>query len=284
MFRFFIFMAGVMAVSTGIAGEVSPCPVDTVPIQIMTPNYGGSKVKFSADEISRTLPHFRAFVTAVTERVATQLAKEKLCITGAKDMESMGDAAWMRHSLLQFVYWPVHIYEEYTVPMQSFTRGTSGCLISSPWIDFTFVRTPVPVITGVVRWNERQLFADQAVLAGVRNVPTGVAMPLNEIEIGQFIGEYTDTDLSDPRAVKLLEERIPPDILWGLRRPPLHGSSRDIARMKGAEGYAKLVIALLDRCFASNNFDEEILLYHSIIDIDDPVLLEQYKIDMQPFY
>ncbi|GHT94020.1 hypothetical protein AGMMS49545_14640 [Betaproteobacteria bacterium] len=239
----------------------------------MTPDYGG--IESSVTGINDALPHFRTFVTAVTERVATHLTKEKLCITGAKDMER-------GHSLLQFVYWPLDIHNEYIVPVLPVTGGFPGCKISSPWIDLIFVRTPVPFIQGIVRWNERQLLADQAALSGARNVPTGVAMPLSSYELGQFIGTYADTERSDPRAVKSLEERVPPDILWLLRRSPqtsVGRTSMRIARKEGAEGYTKLVLLLLDRCFAASN--EKILHYNSIIDIDDPVLLEQYRIDME---
>ncbi|MDR3055557.1 MAG: hypothetical protein LBU53_09180 [Zoogloeaceae bacterium] len=296
----FIFMAGVMVVSTGIAGEVSPCPVDTVPIQIMTPDYGG--INSSVTGVNPSLSHFRDFVTAVTERVATQLAKENLCITKAKDTESMGVAAWERRSRLQFVHWPLVMRDEYIVPVMPFIGVISGCKISSPWIDLTLVRKPVPSIHAVVRWNVRQLLADQAVLAGVRNVPTGVAMPLNEVEAGQFVVEYTNTELSDSRnsAAKPIEERVPPDILWLLRLTPqnsgadpnkhLVAPAGGIGRLnppkgisfagKGYTGYTKIVLALLDRCFASN---EDVLHYNNIIDIDDPALLEQYKIDM-PLY
>jgi hypothetical protein len=55
------------------------------------------------------------------------------------------------------------------------------------------------------------------------------------------------------------------------------------AREKGAEGYTKLVISLIDRCFAADESKRTNLRYASILDVADPVLLEQYRIDM-PVY
>jgi hypothetical protein len=286
MFRFFLFVVGMMAAGAGMAGDASPCPGDTLPVRILTPDRSSFEPRpFDVAEIKIHSPSgFSGFVIVVTERITAQLAKEKLCITGAENTENMDIAERNHRSLLLFVDWPLSIHGDYIVPVMPFAGGTSGCKISSPWIDFTFVRTPVPSIHGVIRWSERQMLADQAVLTGVRHVPTGVAMPLKMYELGQFVFEYGNTDLSDPRAVRSIEDLVPPDILWLLRRSPhtatnhmtYYAKMNDVSK-KGAEGYTKLVLALLDRCFASN---EEILRFHNILDVDDPVLFEQYKIDM----
>ena len=169
--RFLLFMAGVMATSTGAAGNVSSCPGDTVPIQITMSEYY-SDSKRSAAEISNHLPHFRAFVTAVTEHVAARLAKDQLC------MNSAGSKA---RSLLQFVHWDYIMFREYIVPAMDSSGASTppSCRISSPWVDLIVDRSPVPLIRGIVYWNDRQLLADQAVLAGARDVPPGRAMPLS---------------------------------------------------------------------------------------------------------
>jgi hypothetical protein len=291
MLRFFLFMVSVMAVGISAAGEVPPCSVGPMPIQIMTPGYG-SKIR-SVAEISDALPHFRAFVTAITERINSRLtkdeinfrlAKDELCISSAESMESMKSAESER-SLLQFVYWKLDMHYDYTVPVLSPSTGGSppSCRISSPWIDLVVDRGAVPQIFGIVRWNERQLLTDQAVLDGVKNVPPGMAMPLDPYELGHFVGEIRRNSAAKP-----VEERVPPDILWLLRSlvgtenvadliDPAHRSMYGVTK-NGAEGYTQLVLALIDRCFASSASGRVDIHYNGIIDVADPVLLEQYRI------
>jgi hypothetical protein len=50
------------------------------------------------------------------------------------------------------------------------------------------------------------------------------------------------------------------------------------AMEKGAKGYTKLVTTLIDRCLASNGAGAA-FRYSSILDVADPVLLKQYRID-----
>ena len=45
---------------------------------------------------------------------------------------------------------------------------------------------------------------------------------------------------------------------------------------QNAEGYTKLVTALIDRCFAS---DGTAIHYNNILDVADLISLKQYKID-----
>jgi hypothetical protein len=138
-----------------------------------------------------------------------------------------------------------------------------------------------------VRWNERQLLADQAVLAGVKNVPLNRAMPLSPREFSHFISEYERSELLGKATAKPIEERIPPDLLWLLRRSrqgkPFTSSVHD-AMYKATEkgGYTKLVLALIDRCFALPASDRVYMRYNSIVDVADPILLKQYRIDMRP--
>jgi hypothetical protein len=266
------------AASADTAGDASSCSGNMVPIEIMTPGYG-NEVKRSAAEISDSFPHFRAFVTAVTERVAARLAREQLCINN--DPKT---AEWKR-SLLQFVYWHLNLGSDFIVPV---LQGTGGqpidCRISSPWVDLVVMRGPAPRVRGIFRWNERQLLVDQAVLYGAYNVlPPGVAMPLNDREFRHFANEYQATVFEKRPAAKPIGELVPPDILWLFRRsafndhagPFAHSTSRGMrqATEKGAEGYMELVLALVDRCFAST--DGANLRYNSILDAP-----WQYRIDM----
>jgi hypothetical protein len=285
MFRFFLFMACVMAVGTSTAEGVSSCTVDTVPIQFTTPGRGGTMR--SVAEISDGLPYFRAFVTDVTKHINARLAKDKFCINGVDSMKSMDSARRENRSLLQFVRWPLIIGHEYIVPAMPSTgwHGGTLCRISSPWIDLAVEQKPVPQIVGIVRWNERQLLADQAALAGAKNVLLGTVMPLSPSELGYFTSEVRRESAAKP-----VEARVPPDILWLLHSwvgteerstavPFIGIVSGSMHRVteKGAEGYTKLVITLIDRCFASDGKTE--LYYSNILDVIDPVLLKQYKID-----
>lgn len=277
MLRFSLLMAGVMAASTSTAGSVSQCPVDTVPIKITGVTWSDPETTLSAADLPSD-PHFRAFVTTVTKHVAARLAKDKLCINSAESK---------KRSLLQFVSWPLATSgNEPLAPVPSLdARPSGGCRISSPWIDLAFERRPVPWIRSVVRWNQRQLLADQAVLAGVRNVPAGVAMPLKQREFNHFAEvEYANTELLRKPAVKPIEARVPPDLLWLFRRSwqstfaPFSGgadAAMNNAMEKRAEGYTQLVIALVDRCFASDGAE---IHYNSILDASDLISLEQYKI------
>jgi hypothetical protein len=297
MLRFFLFMVGVMAASASVAGESSPCPGGTAPIQIqiMNPENSGSKLYSSVAAIPFGLPHFRAFVESVTNHINARLAKKKLCVAGARDMESMDSATIHNRSLLQFVRWQ-RAMSNYATPAITDIKGRPppSCRIFSPWIDLVLERTPAPSIRGVVYWNERQLLADQAVLAGARNVPPGRVKPMKPSEYGYFMGEFMNDYYSEPLGKppsKLIEKRLPPDYLWLLRRAWQPGmgmrtqhfpGSNEAQAMIGvekesAEGYTKLVITLVDRCFASGG--KRAYYYRSILDVDDPVLLEQYKID-----
>jgi hypothetical protein len=285
MLRFFLFMVSMMAASTGAARGLPSCSADTVPIQIMAPGFGGSGID-SVAKIPDALPHFRAFVTAVTER----LAREKLCINSAGSMESMISAESENRSLLQFVYWRFVMHHDYIVPVMPSIGGRAlpSCRIASPWIDLVVDRRQIPSsIRGIVYWNERQLLADQAMLSGAHNVPSGRAMPLEPRESDRFASEYEDREFSYPRkpTTKLLEASIPPDILWLLRRSGRNERAgifgEDVSRAmreateKSVEGYTKLVLALIDRCLASDGVSFH---YNSIRDVDR--IPGQYRIDM----
>lgn len=287
MLRFYLFVLGVMVAGTSTAGDVSQCLVDTVPIQIV--NEGSSPVTtlsaakqaafFPREVGGGGGPHFRAFVAAVTEHVAARLGKENLCLDSAENKEG---------SLLQFMRWTIFRGNGPITPVTSLdAHPSNGCRITSPWIDLAIERKPVPWIRGIVRWNERQLLADQAVLAGAKNVSPGVAKPLTNSEFGSFVTEYRHPRYPEVRhesAAKPIEERIPPDILWLLNRSPSGPAvfvgfvqhTLGSVREKGTEGYTKTVLALIDRCLVS---DGEEIHYHSILDLADPILFGQYKID-----
>src|SRR4051812_41217778 len=72
MLRFSLFMTSVVAASASAAGAAPRYSADTVPIQITNETKSGPETTLSAAGISSSDPHFRAFVTAITEHVAAR--------------------------------------------------------------------------------------------------------------------------------------------------------------------------------------------------------------------
>ena len=282
MIRLILFLVvSVMAAGgTSMAENSSICSVDTVPIQIIRGVEHGPVTAFSDTNIGDYPAGFTAFVAAVTEHVAAKLGQEKLCLNSPESRE---------RSLLQFVSWS--ITSSYSASLtQLEATPSSVCRISSPWIDITVEREPVPSVRAIVRFSERQLLADQAVLAGAHNVPPGLAMPFGNNEFEQYanlayaILEYAHSEIRHWPARKSVEKRVPPDLLWLFRRSwqakdgSFTGAAKGAMRnaMKtGSEGYTKIVIALIDQCFESGGAR---IQYNSILDVAGLIPLEQYKI------
>ena len=277
MLRFLTFLIGLTMVGTSAAEGGSPCPVDSIP------NSHIGWLNASAAEISKvseTDEYIAAavtFVITVTKHIAARLGRENLCPNSAESKEL---------SQLQFVQWFID-FSKNNPPAPAprlDVRPSHGCRISSPWIELAIERKPIPWIRAVSRWNERQFIADQAILAGVKNVPPGVAKPLVADELMRFEKEYENSEVRGKPAAKPIEKRIPPDLLWLFRHYPMEsfpvyhfGGNSSLVMNMGADGYTKLVLALIDRCFDSA--DGANLRYNSILDVADPILLEQYKID-----
>jgi len=305
MVRYSFLLAAIMMASSATAGE---CPAEAVPIQIIEgvgydsfPNHdfiltledgtvkdvshnGGRNNEFAFSAFKNANPHFSYFVKTVTKHVADRLGKENLCINNHDSR---------KRSLLQFVNWRLFIGREKlltSVPsIDRIDNNLSGsCRVVSPWIDIVIGRSPVPWVRGVVRWNQRQLLADQAILDGASNVPPGVAMPLTQREFFHFAFEYADSEIDHvPATAKLkpIAARVPADLMWLFRRAvqttrwPFDSEAMVTMRKateKSTEKYTALTIALIDRCFAS---DGEELHYSSILDAADLISLKQYKID-----
>jgi len=273
-----LFMFIMMKAGTSLAQEVSPCPagVNMVPIQIMGQIKPSSVTTLSDAKILDFPPGFLYFVTSVTEHVAAKLAQEKLCLDSAENRE---------RSLLQFVLMPVSIMETYPLVSepQLEAQPTAVCRISSPWIDMVIEPGPIPQVRAIVRYNERQLLADQAMLSGEQGVPTGVAKRLAASEYNQYATEYSRWWGSSSQT--WIAERVPSDLLWLFRRTapglvPFRNSATGTkiqVMEKGAEGYTKIVIALIDRCFESGG---AAIHCDSILDVADLIQIDEYKIDM----
>jgi len=266
----------------GTSAAEGVCPIDSIPVQIVDENGSRPGGKAQPD-------YFRA---EITKHIAARLGRENLCLDSTESKE---------RSLLQFMYWKLKpgasqiaegdgqrysLRENFPPPVTSLdARPSNGCRISSPWLDLAIERKPVPWVRAIVRWNERQFLADQAVLAGAKNVPPGMAKPLTNEELHHFLAEYGTSGPSRYSVPEIIEERVPPDILWLLRntRGGVTGGSfqystfanMDEVVNKGWKGYRKIVLALIDRCFASDGAN---LKYDNILDVADLVPLDEYKI------
>lgn len=283
MIRSIFFIVSLMAAGTSLAGCTSqecPVDVDTVPIQIVR---GGGEPDQVTTLTAADLNYssgpgqiFSFFARDVTEHLAAKLAQEKICLSSAESRE---------RSLIQFVRWSGWLHE--TPVPQLAPRPLGVCRISSPWIDIVIARKPVPMVRGVVRYSLRQVWIDQALLAGGYNVPPGMTKSISHEEFERYAFEYASSEIYHKPTSKPIEERVPPDLLWLFDRSwdkdiPLVGSfsgwagSSGITAMdKGTKGYTRIVIALIDQCFASDGAD---IHYDNVLGVADLVPLEQYKI------
>ncbi len=258
-----------------MAESVSNSSVDSIPIQIVNNTDRPSVTMRSNAQIFDFPPGFASFVTTVTKHLAAKSTQEKLYLD---NIESKG------LSLLQFVPLAINSGSRSSVPPLE-DRAFGVCRINSPWIDLAIERSPVPFVRGIVRYNERQLLTDQAILDGVSNIPLGQAIPLTNDEFNRYADlEYAPSEIRRQPALKPIEERVPPDLLWLFRRawqdsPGLFfgpaGASMRKAMETGAEGYTQIVIALIDQCFA---YEGAYIHYNSILDVADLVSIDQYKI------
>ena len=279
MIRLILFcVVGMLATEgTSMAENTSTCPVDTVPIQIIRGAEPLAVTRLSDTRIADFPPGFTAFVTAATEHIAAKLGQDKLCLNSVESKE---------RSLIQFVSWTIisHSHPLHSMP-PSDVQSSGVSRISSPWIDLVIEREPVPSVRAIVRYSERQLLTDQAVLAGARNVPPGVALPITESEFERYADLWSRSlGILGRFALKPIEEQVPPDLLWLFRRAwqdsdgsfsgPAVASIRK-AMTSGSEGYTKIVIALIDHCLASDGVD---IQYNSVLDLADLIPLEKYKI------
>jgi len=250
--------------------------VDTIPIQIVGSGGGGEVTTLYADKIHDFPLGFVAFVTEVTEHIAAKLRQEKICLNSSESRE---------RSLLQFATFPIDTYDPVSVPRLTKVQPSDVCQITSPWMDLIIERKPVPVVRGIFRYNERQLLADQAMLAGAKNVPPGVAIPMTMVQLIRYsnLGYkhlYSESGHQPPEIGD--EEWVPPDILWLVSHTEFSagastGETMRVAMAISSKSYTKIVTTLIDRCFEP---DGEDIQYNSILDVDDPALLKEYKIDM----
>ena len=281
MIRLLLFLiASVMLTGgTSMAESISTCSVDTVPIQIIG-RWGGRDVAtLSTIRLSSGDPNFNTFITTVTEHLAARLAQENFCLDSAESKA---------RSLIQFadIYACVSEDDPILSALQPLEASPSDVhRIYSPWIDIAIERNPVPSVRAIVRFSERQLLVDQAVLSGAHNVPLGVAVPPTPREDANFKSKYRFATIyiTEEPQEKPIEELVPPDFLWLLDRSSMGHKNSDssvlhhMMRASTAD-YTKIVTALIDQCFVSKEAE---LRFNSVLDVADLVPLEQYKSKIQ---
>ena len=269
-----------LVASASGATSAAECSRSSVPIRILDESVKPGTEIVSADRIDD--PSYRTFVSSIIGHLSSQLAASGLC------PDEKGEATT---SELYFVRRPlVTSGEEALSPLPSRDAWpTSGCRIVSPWVEFAVERTPAPQIRGIFLWSERQMLHDQAVLAGARIVPAEPPAPLRRSTFERLAQDYADSEIrrmpASPATVQPLTDRIPPDLLWLFRhswqstRGPFSGAASGALRVaveRVAGSYTEIVLALIDRCFASGAFSHR---YNSILDIADVISLEDYRID-----
>jgi hypothetical protein len=258
------------------AGSGSQCSEISLRTRILDESVRPGVEVSSADQI--TDPHFRAFVFAITELLSSRLSESRHCT----DSSAVA-------SELQFIRYPLATSgDEPLAPIPLLEPGPSAdCWIGSPWLQFGMGRRPVSWVRGIFLWSERQLLQDQAVLTGSKAAPPSRLEPLTRSEFERLAQDYANSEILrlPVSAQPPLEARIPPDVLWLFRhswqstRGPFSGSASgamSAALKRGAPSYTALARALIDRCFAPGSSVQQ---YGSVLDVQDAIPLEQYRID-----
>ena len=203
---FMMMMAGTSLVGCDSqnAKSVEPCPMGEVPVQMIRIR-ADPVTPLSEARIESTVPGFSVFATTIIDHLAVKLARENLCLKSDESRE---------RSLIQFAPRPGNSGRDPLASVPPLSGRSSGvCRITSPWMELVVERKPVPSVRAIFIYSVRQLLADQAVLAGARDVPPGVAMPLSYEEFRRYVKEYTLSEVSGEPAEKPIEE--------------LHGSSNE---------------------------------------------------------
>ncbi|WP_374334346.1 hypothetical protein [Leeia sp.] len=271
-------IAGTLLLAALLGSEcvAASCPADLIPIRLVDPSNRAPVTTLSTIRWAEHTPAYREFVTAISQHLAARLADPQHC---------PASAASQQRSLLRFVRWTL-VYPAGSPP-QVFTTlkdaPTRGCQLHSPWLDLSIERGPVPWVQGIVRWNERQLLADQARLAGLDGVVDGVAMPFSAEAYGK-LAEAMGWVRQDYHGVTpaATEPQLPPELRWLHRystRNDLPPSADGVyAVLPGsAERYTRLTLALIDRCLASEGQD---IRYGHIQELADLLPLDEYRVPL----
>ena len=271
MSRYFLSFIGFVATCASNVVYASACNESFLPIQIVDELRGPRAVSLS--EVSD--PVFRKFVSTITSHVERLLQEGGDCV--GEDVN---------HSGLLVVRTPlVQNFPVIPLPSDFGEPAFNGCRISSPWVDFEFDNSVAPKVRGVIRWNQRQLLVDQAMLVGDIQVADARITELSDDEFESYAQAYVDLVILHKPEASPLGSSIPPDILWlfqnswqSTRGPFSLGamSAMDKLMERGAERYADLVVSLIDSCVSSGQGE---LHYKSILDLKSLMPIDKLKIE-----
>jgi len=227
---------------------------------------------------------FKNYVTTLSEHVSAKIDEIAQC---HEDLKSSPEVK------LFFVYRP--LVRSTTAPTVAplnleHTQSNGTRHLDSPWVKLTFNHLPMLVMRAVFLWDERQFLVDQALMSGIRGLPTKPLVPIDDRIFGQFVQDYTDSVLlaSSPEARSAaqasISKRLPPEILWLFRnvwqstRGPFSEMVTSVFEStveRAASGYADLTKTLVDQFFTSAKTESR---YESVLDLKDLFTLDQYRV------
>lgn len=100
---------------------------------------------------------------------------------------------------------------------------SGGCSLESPWLRLTYDPGRSPPYMATMIWSERQIIADQAVLAGYAP-DQGPLLPVKPAEYDEMLKIYIERELlnfekkSKPESLTS-DDGLPAEFLWLFRRP-----------------------------------------------------------------
>jgi len=228
---------------------------------------------------------FKNYVTTLSEHVSAKIDEIAQC---HEDLKSSPEVK------LFFVYRP--LVRSTTAPTVAplnleHTQSNGTRHLDSPWVKLTFNHLPMLVMRAVFLWDERQFLVDQALMSGIRGLPTKPLVPIDDRIFGQFVQDYTDSVLlaSSPEARSAaqasISKRLPPEILWLFRnvwqstRGPFSEMVTSVFEStveRAASGYADLTKTLVDQFFTSAKTESR---YESVLDLKDLFTLDHYQVN-----
>ncbi|NLR76229.1 hypothetical protein [Leeia aquatica] len=253
-----------------------------VPVQLVENDRTGPITALTAVQLPDDSKALHELMTTVTSHITTRMGWGQRCQEGAEHRS---------RSLLQFVNWKLTYIERALLnqPKPLEDLGLAGCRVSSPWLDMVYVRQPAPSVRAIIRWNARQLLADQAALAGVEHVQTGVVLPLPQAKLLDLAERYAELKFHSRASDAAFEAKVPADLKWMFSKTrymndlsPFSfqvGVPRHFVSEEAVQRYAQLITKLVDRCFGSNGME---IHYNSILETGDLISLEHYRINGWP--
>lgn len=257
------------AVCVVSAGDAFACSGSSISVAIVDEGRGGRTLRVS--EISD--PALQKFVVSVASRVEDLIEEKEGCTVSDE-------------SALLFVKSSL-IYRGSSMPRSrsSDSSQIAGCRLYSPWVDFEVDHSASPKVRGIIRWSQRQLLIDQAMMDGVTQAADVEAVALSSDEFERYAKIYADSEILNKPKTFPLESSVPADILWLFRgswqstRGPFSDSARGSMRKLmdlAATGYADLVVGLIDNCISNGQASQR---YLNILDLEGVMPLDSYRVE-----